>query len=412
MPKFTYTVRDNTGAKVTGSEEASSTDELVARLQAKNFIIVNIAPESKETKAESKLDVSGKPIKFKHYRVTQDDLVLLCRQLATLLAAGVTILKSLNVISQQASSQRFYNVMKDLEKSMERGLSLHEAMSKHPKLFSELWVNLVESGEASGNLAIVLDRLASYLERNASFKRRVISSLIYPLILLFAGTGALLFLTTKIIPTFAELFKGFNIPLPVLTQILIVISDFIRKSALIILGVLIVSVFMIKRYIDTKDGRRRSEELQFRLPMFGEFFRALVVERFSSEISTLIGSGVPLLYSLEITEHSVGNLIMGEIIGKIKEDVREGRPLSLSLEKSGFFEPMVIQMVSVGEEIGELPQMFKRVNAFYQEYVETFLTRFTVMFEPLMLVFMGLVIGLMVVGMFLPIFQIASIGTR
>ena len=410
MPKFAYIARDIKGAKVTGTEESSTADELTSRLQLRNLVVVNIIPESKEETLAVAVQAEGKQRRFRRYGVSGDDLVIFCRQLATLLGAGVTILKSLDIISKQVYSRKFYNVLRELEKHMEAGLSFHEAMSKYPNIFSELWINLVESGEASGNLAVVLNRLATYLERRSAFKRRIISSLIYPAILMVVGIGALLFLTVKIIPTFAELFKGFNVTLPLFTRVLIRVSYFIRKGMLGIIGMIIATAFILRRYIKTKDGRRRFEQLEFKLPLFGEFFRSLVVERFSSEMSTLIESGVPLLYSLEITEHSVSNSVMAGIVRKIKEDVREGKPLNSSLDKSKFFEPMVIQMVAIGEEIGELPQMFKRINTFYEEYTETFLARFTSMFEPIMLIFMGVVIGIMVVGMFLPIFQIASIG--
>jgi type IV pilus assembly protein PilC len=284
-------------------------------------------------------------------------------------------------------------------------------MSKHPGAFSELWINLVESGEASGNLALVLNRLAAYLERAAVFRSKIISALIYPTILMVAGLGALLFLTIKIIPTFAQLFAGFNLKLPFLTQVLIGVSSFIRKYLLIIAGLLTFLFFLFKSYIKTKEGLRVYETFKFGLPVFGEFFRAIVVERFSSNMSTLVESGVPILYSLEISEHSVGSALMADAIRKIKEDIRDGKSLSEPLEKSGFFEPMVVQMVGIGEEIGELSQMFKRIDAFYQEYVETFLVRFTSLFEPIMLICMGVVVGLMVIGMFLPIFQISQLGS-
>lgn len=407
MPKFFYVVRDNSGKRITGYEDASSSDELVSRLQGRGLLVTNITPA-----LDSKLavkDYSG-PKRHKHYRVTSSDLVLFCRQLATLLSAGVTILKSLDIISKQVSSFKFFRVIESLGKDMESGLSFHDAMAKHPGVFSELWVNLAESGEASGNLAVILSRLASYLERKEAFKRKLISALVYPLMLLFTGMGALFFLTIKIIPTFAELFKGFNVKLPLLTQMLITLSVFLRKYILIIFGIGVAVFLLFRNYIKTKEGRKKFEQFQFNLPTFGEFMRALVVERFSSGISTLIESGVPLLYSLEIAEHSVDNLVMGDIIHQIKEDVREGKFLSQPMAKSGFFEPMVVQMVAVGEEIGDLPQMFKRINEFYQEYVETFLTRFISMFEPVMLIFMGLIIGTIVLGLFLPIFQIANIG--
>ncbi|MFH1269637.1 MAG: type II secretion system F family protein [Candidatus Omnitrophota bacterium] len=410
MPTFTYTVRDNKGMKVTGSEEAPSQDELINRLQLRNLIVVNVIAVGKDGIVSAARYIPAKKRKYKHNGIREDDLVTFCRQLATLLNAGVTILKSLDIVSKQVDSRKFYNVLQDVQKHLESGFSFHEAMSKYPKVFSDIWVNLVESGEASGNLAVVLARLASYLERRSSFKRRIISSLIYPIILMFVAITALLFLTIKIIPTFADLFKGFNIELPLFTLVLINISKFIRENALGIIGTIAVTSFLLKKYVSTKGGRRNYEHLQFKLPVFGEFFRSLVVERFSSEMSTLVESGVPLLYSLEITEHSVSNSVMGGIVRKIKEDVREGKPLNSSLDKSGFFEPMVVQMVAIGEEIGELSQMFKRINAFYEERTETFLVRFTAMFEPFMLLFMGLLIGMMVVGMFLPIFQIANIG--
>ena len=411
MAKLVYVARDSSGKKVSGSEEVSSPEDLVSRLQARNLIVIDILPEVKESRISSQAEVVHVSSNRRmHGGVNEADLVLYCRQLATLLGAGVTILKSLEIILKQVNSRRLYMIIKSMVKDMESGLSLHESMAKHSKIFSDLWVNLVESGEASGNLAVVLNRLAGYLERNAEFKKKIISALIYPLILMFAGLGALFFLTIKIIPTFAVMFEGFKVELPLLTRILIKTSTFLRHSSLPIFGILIVSIFLIRNYIKTKQGRRAFEGLLFKLPVFGDFFHALVVERFSSEMSTLVESGVPILYSLEITEHSVGNLVMADIVRQIKESVREGKSLSQQLEKSGFFEPMVVQMVAVGEEIGELAQMFKRINTFYEEYVGTFLIRFTSMFEPIVLLLMGGIIGLMVVGMFLPIFKIASVG--
>ena len=409
MPRFFYTTRDSAGKKITGYEEVASSDELINRLQSRNLVVIDILSDTAGTKSGLVREAPARKIRLRRYRITQEDLVLFCRQLATLLGAGVTILKSLDIIAKQVASTKFYNIIKEVENSMERGLSLHEAMSKHPKAFSDLWVNLVGSGEASGNLFVVLERLATYLERDAAFKRKVISSLIYPIILMVAGLGALLFLTIKIIPTFSELFKGFNMTLPLLTRILILVSDFIRRYIFYMFGLTIVGIFVLKKYIGTKEGRRNFERMQLSLPLFGDFLRALIIERFSSGMATLIESGVPLLYSLEITEHSVDNVNMADIIHHIKEEVRVGSPLNHSMDKSNFFEPLVVQMVAVGEEIGELPQMFKRINTFYQEYVETILSRFASMFEPVILIFMGAVVGLMVIGIFLPIFQLSQI---
>lgn len=410
MARYFYTVRDSKGSKSVGVEEAFNQEEIVNHLQSKGLFVINIVSESAKEAPGLRPGKVGTRLKFRHYGLFNDDLVLFCRQLATLLGAGVTILKSIDIICLQVTSLKLHTVLKKLKKDMEAGLSLHEAMSKHPTVFSELWVNLVESGEASGNLAMVLGRLATYLEKNESFKRKVISALIYPAILIMAGLGALLFLTIKIIPTFAELFKGFNIEMPFLTQILLNVSNVIKKGFLMIIIMVVTGFYIFKNYIRTKIGRKEYEKFKFGLPIFGDFFRGLVIERFSSEMSTLVESGVPILYSLEITEHSVGNLIMADIVHQIKEEVRAGKNLSLPLERSGFFEPMVVQMVAIGEEVGELPQMFKKINIFYQEYIETFLNRFASIFEPIVMIFMGLVIGIVIVGMFLPIFQISKIS--
>jgi len=414
MANYFYIARDRIGNKVNGAEEGANQDEVINRLQAKGFVVVSIAPEAGKdgpAPADTGAAIKGK-LSFKHGRISGLDLTVFSRQLATLLGAGVTILKSLSIISQQVASKRLYFVIKDLEKNMEAGLSFHEAMAKHPEVFSELWVHLVESGEASGNLAVVLSRLAGYLERYAGFKKKIISALIYPAILFVAGISALLFMTIKIIPTFAEIFGSFNIQLPFLTVVLIGLSKIIRGYFLLIIAVLGVGIWLIRRFILTKKGKRKYEEFLLKLPVFGEFFHTLIVERFASEMSTLVESGVPILYSLEISERSVDNLVLGEIIRNIKDDVRAGKSLGLSLEKSNFFDPMAVQMINIGEEIGELSNMFKRLNVFYQEYLDTFLARFTAMFEPIMLVFIGAAIGIMVIGMFLPVFEISQIGGK
>lgn len=414
MANFSYTARDKAGNKVNGLEEGATQDEVINRLQAKGFVVLGVTLEAgKDILNKVDLNAARKAKSTpKHNNITGEDLTLFCRQLATLLGAGVTILRGLNIISQQVASKRLYIVIKDLEKNMEGGLSFHETMTKHPKVFSDLWVHLVESGEASGNLAVVLTRLAGYLERNAGFKKQMISSLIYPAILFIAGVAALLFITIKIVPTFSEIFGSFGIKLPFLTVILIVISKIIRGYFLLIISVVAVVIWLLRRFISTKSGRKKYEEFLLGLPVFGAFFHTLIVERFTSEMSTLVESGVPILYSLEIAEQSVGNLVLGDIIRVVKDDVRAGKALGKSLEKSNFFDPMAVQMVNIGEEIGELSNMFKRLNAFYQEYLDTFLTRFTAMFEPIMLVFIGAVIGIMVIGMFLPIFEISQIGGK
>ena len=287
MPKFFYIARDNLGNKITGSMEDASMEDLTTRLQAKGLTVINIFSESKESLAMAQTGkVAGVQIRRFHMGIKDSDLVLFCRQLATLLGAGVTILKCLDILLKQVSSRKLDTVIRSLIKGMEAGLTFHEAMAKHPAVFSELWVNLVESGEASGNLAVVLTRLATYLERNAAFKSKVISALVYPAILLFAGLAAILFLMFKIIPTFAELFKGFDMKLPLLTEIVLNLSTGLKNYGIFIVLLGVGLFFIFKKFVSTSEGRRQYENFKFKLPILGEFFRAMVVERFSSEMST------------------------------------------------------------------------------------------------------------------------------
>ena len=262
-------------------------EDLTTRLQAKGLTVINIFSESKESLAMAQTGkVAGVQIRRFHMGIKDSDLVLFCRQLATLLGAGVTILKCLDILLKQVSSRKLDTVIRSLIKGMEAGLTFHEAMAKHPAVFSELWVNLVESGEASGNLAVVLTRLATYLERNAAFKSKVISALVYPAILLFAGLAAILFLMFKIIPTFAELFKGFDMKLPLLTEIVLNLSTGLKNYGIFIVLLGVGLFFIFKKFVSTSEGRRQYENFKFKLPILGEFFRAMVVERFSSEMST------------------------------------------------------------------------------------------------------------------------------
>jgi len=412
MPRFLFIAYTKFGKRIQDIDEAMNMEEMVVRLQAKGLTVINVLPESKGVQLAAESPASGvKPTtRHRHGRITSEDLMHFCMQMSVLLGAGVVILDALDTISLQVSSTKLYNICKSLKKDMEQGLSLHQSMAKYPSVFSELWINLIESGEAAGSLPTVLTRLSSYLERNAKFRAKMISALIYPAILLAVSLSALLFLTIQIIPKFAELFTGFKIELPLLTRILLVVSHAITSYYLVFIIVLIVLINVLRLYLKTPTGRKMYENFLFNMPIGGDFFRVLVIERFSSEMSILIESGVPILYALEISERAVSNRVVAEILHKVKDEVREGRSLSRPLERSGFFDPMVVQMVRVGEEIGDLSSMFKKISAFYQEYVETFLVRFTAMFEPAMLIFMGLVIGVMIVGMFLPIFKIAQVS--
>lgn len=410
MPKFSYIARTKEGRRESGVIEASSQDDLVLLLQAKGLIINKIAP----LEASGSFKDMGANLlhaKFTHQGVKIYDLVFFARQLATLLESGVTLYKSLDALLRQIDSVSFYKIISRVRSDVGAGLPLKEALARHPKVFTDMWINIVESGEASGNLALVLDRLASYLEMQAGFSQKIISALIYPGILFCVSIGAVAFFVIKIVPTFSDLFKGMGAKIPPVTLFLVQLSEIAKKGFFPLIIGIGLFYFIFQQFYSTSSGRRTIDSLKLKIPIFGNFFKILAVERFVSQMATLIEGGVPILYALEITERSGGNKLLEEAVRNIKNKVREGRPLGELLAASNFFEPMVVQMVSIGEEVGELSKMFRRVADFYANYLETFIGRFTTIFEPIMLVFMGGVIGFMLVALFLPIFSIAKIGS-
>jgi len=412
MPKFFYVVRTKDGQKKTGTEEAPDQDSLLSRLQEQDLVVTTIINEEAEAKKEA---AAKKPVfvsksAIRRRGVRTNDLVLFARQLGTMLDAGVNLLKSLNIILRQAESEMFYQAINQVTKDVEQGTSLAVALSKHPRIFSKLWVNLIETGEASGNLPTVLSKLAHYAEMRAAFQTKIITALIYPAILFIVATGAIFFFVYKIIPTFAELFAAFRVELPAPTKFFISLSKFVQHGIIpIILGSAL-GLYLFRIYINTEKGKENFDILTLKLPVLGHLFRAMAIETFTSELGMLLESGVPILYALDITQHSITNKVLEKAITDIKDSVREGKSLSEPMEKSGIFPPMVVQMTSIGEEIGELPKMFDGIAKFYESFVETFITRLTLMFEPFMLVFIGGIIGFMVISMFLPIFNLSTLG--
>lgn len=411
MSKFTFTARNQSGKIVTGDEEAESVDSLVNRLQLRGLLVTNIKL-SGQVKAAAQAQVKAdKGVRFNHTKIREEDLILLGRQLATALGAGVPLLKSLEVILRQLNSRRLYEIVGNVVKDVSSGFSLRDSLAKYANVFSNLWLNLVETGEASGNLPFVLERLAHYLEVKASFKRKIVSALIYPVILMAVALIAIAVFLMVIVPKFAAIFTEVAVEMPLPTKVMIYLSDFLREKFLFIfIGIVGILIF-IRQYRKSRSGKKLFDNLIFKIPIFNDFFILTEIEKFCSSMATLLESGVPILYSLEISERSSGNVYIQDIIKKVKDGVREGKPLVAPLEESSFFPPMVTQMVNMGEEIGELDKMFKKLANYYTEILEIQVTRFTTIFEPMMIVFMGVIIGVMVVSMFLPIFQLANIGS-
>ncbi|MFC1699026.1 type II secretion system F family protein [Candidatus Omnitrophota bacterium] len=403
MPRFTYRARDEQGHESQGQREAVSEEELISRLQSDGLVVVSVTQ-----KAEKK---AHQAIRHFHQGVNIDDLILFSRQLATLLSAGVTLLKGLDVLSKQVESKRLLEAIEACKHDIASGGTFRDALAKHPKVFTEFWVHIVETGEASGALPVALAQLADYLESSAKLRRKVTSALIYPAILITLAITSLVVFSVWIIPIFASIFDTFDAELPMLTRIVIGFSGVMKRSLLFLIIGGFGLVYLLRKYIKTEPGRWQYDRLMLKLPIIATLVQRIAIEKFSSGLGTLIESGVPILYGLDIVSKAVGNKVVEQAVDKVRESVREGKGMAEPMEQSGVFTPIVVQMVAVGEEIGELGKMLMRISEFYKERVATTLERVTTLIEPLVLVFMGIVVGVMVISMFMPIFELSMLAS-
>lgn len=410
MPKFKYVVKNTKGQTITRTTDAFDKTSLIQELQNQGLFIISI--EEKALLTEKKPDITAVKIKkkFKHKKIKLEDLITFARQLVTMLEAGVTLLRSLEVIRGQIESEKFYKIVSKITTDVEQGRSLSEALAEHPNVFSQFWVSLVEVGEAAGTMPQVLNKLAFYLEQQAAFNSTIISAVMYPVILFFICMGAVSFFALFVGPRFETIFKTMDVELPLITVILLTTFRIIKQNFLWITFAIGAFVFFFRKYKKTPHGRLQCEKFIFGIPTIGNVYRLIVVERFSSQMAILIDSGVPILHALDIASRLVNNLVCAKVVGEIKESVRQGELLAAPMEKSGFFPSMAIQMITVGEETGELSKMLNHVANYYQTTVETFMQRFGTLIEPFMLVFMGGVIGIIVLAMFLPMFNMAQLG--
>jgi type IV pilus assembly protein PilC len=317
-------------------------------------------------------------------------------------------MRSLAVITEQIESKELHTVLSEVRKDVEQGKTLSNSLAKYPKIFSQFWVSLVEVGEASGTMPMVLNKLTVYSEQEAAFRSTVTSALVYPGVLFFVCMGAIAFFALFVSPRFESIFDSMHVELPAITKTLLFVFKFVKAQILLIIGVMIGLFFMFKSYIKTDQGRLLFEKTMFNMPVFGKIYKLIIVERFASQMSILVDSGVPILYALEITGKLVENKTCALIVANIRESVREGKLLADPMQESDFFPSMAVQMIKVGEETGELGQMLKHVSNFYQRNVEAFMKRLGTLIEPVMLVFMGGVIGVIVLAMFLPLFNLTG----
>ncbi|MDD3905320.1 MAG: type II secretion system F family protein [Candidatus Omnitrophica bacterium] len=398
---FKYTAKDMNGKNISGTLEAPDRSSAIGGLRKKELIIISLSEEASHSMFSMRFG-SGKKIKI-------DDLVIFSRQLATMVDAGIPLVGALDILSEQVENKTFAEIVVDIRNKVETGSSLSEALSAHKKVFSQLFVNMVKAGESSGMLDEILDRLALYLEKTSSLQRKVKSALVYPAVVTSMALGITLLLLLKVIPVFKGIFSGFGAQLPMPTLVLITISDALQKYFIICAGGAIAIGFLIFRFFKTEKGRLMFDSALLRLPVFGILFTKVAVSKFTRTFSTLVKSGVPILSSLEIVGKTSGNKLVERAIEEVRANVREGEGIAEPLSRSKIFPPMVTRMVSVGEQTGQLEKMLSKIADFYDEQVDASVSGLTSMMEPLIIAFLGIVIGSIVICMFLPIFKITSI---
>lgn len=378
--------------------EAPSEAAIRTQLRQQNITPTKISLKGKEFKI---------PLPFKK-KVKQRSISIFTRQLATMIDAGLPLVQSLEILASQQDDKLFQKIIREIREDVEGGSTFAGALKKHPATFNELYTNLVVAGEEGGILDTILTRLANYIEKAEALKKKVKSALIYPATIVGVAVIVVMILMIFVIPVFESMFKsaGQNLPLP--TLITLTISKLVQKYIVIIIPGFILSFYLIKKYYQTEKGKTVMDTLLLKSPVFGPLFQKIAVARFSRTLGTLVSSGVPILDGLNIVSKASGNKRIEIAILNARASIREGETISEPLGRSGLFPPMVIQMISVGESTGALDSMLSKIADFYEDEVDVAVGNLTSLLEPLLMVFLGVVIGGVVISMYLPIFQMAS----
>jgi len=402
MPFFAYQGRTTQGSTA-GEIEAPDRTAAVAELRRKAILVTQI-----KEKAGGPARAAGVGGRFGG-KVKDKEMAIFTRQFSTMVDAGLPLVQCLTILAEQSESKTLRTVTSRVAGSVEAGSTLADALRRHPKTFDELYVNLVEVGEAGGILDTVLQRLSVYIEKAAALKRKVKSAMIYPLTIVGVAFIVVIFMLTFVIPTFAKMFAGMGADLPLPTLIVIRLSDFATRFWWLIIGAAIGIVVGIRAYYKTEGGRSLIDALVLKLPVFGTLIRKVAVARFTRTLGTLVSSGVPILEGLRITARTAGNRVVEHAVLETRASVTAGKTLAEPLKASTVFPPMVVQMISVGEQTGALDAMLNKIADFYDDEVDTAVTALTALLEPMMIVFLGVVIGGLVIAMYLPIFRLVTL---
>jgi type IV pilus assembly protein PilC len=397
MPMFEYTARAPSGQIQKGQLDAPSKDEVSAYLRKNRLILVSVREQPKQIN-----------ISFGGQRIKTRDIVIFTRQFATMINAGLPLVQSLNILAQQTENKALRDVTRGVVYDVESGHTLADAFSKHPKAFTDLYVNMVAAGEAGGILDTILLRLATFLEKNDALMRKVKGAMVYPGVIITVAAAAIAILLIFVIPTFESMFSSAGMELPLPTRVVIGMSNLLIGywwAGLLAIGAMI---FALRSYYATSNGRKQIDGMLLRAPVLGDMLRKSAVSRFTRTLGTLVSSGVSILDGLEITAKTAGNRVIHDAVMESRHSIAGGETIAAPLEKSKVFPPMVISMIAVGEQTGGLDEMLTKIADFYDEEVDVAVSALLSLMEPAMIVILGVIVGGMVIAMYLPIFDMMN----
>ncbi|MDQ6809795.1 MAG: type II secretion system F family protein [Verrucomicrobiota bacterium] len=425
MPRFTYVALDSRGQESTGLVDAASTNEAIGQLRQAGYFPTNVheerapSPNRKESRPSARAAKTPKAARagggknivlFQRKTVKPKTLMIFTRQLATLIDAGLPLLRGLTVLGKQERDPVLKTTLVNLADSVQSGSTFSEGLAQHPRLFNDLYVNMVKAGELGGVLEVVLTRLAEFQEKAQKIKNKVVAAMVYPVIVLLLAMAIMTFLMIFIVPKFEQIFHDMlgDKPLPTITLFVIGVSGFMQNHWLVLLGIVAALFVGYKLAARTGRGQRILDRVKLRAPLFGDLVRKTSISRFSRTLGTLVTSGVPILQALTITGATAGNSVIARAISQVHDSVKEGESIVTPLEASGVFPPMVISMVDVGEETGQLPEMLLKIAEVYDDEVDNSVAALTSMLEPIMIVLLALIVGTIVIALFMPLISIIS----
>jgi len=398
MPMFEYTAKNATSGRILkGTLDVPTKDEVIAFIRKNRMILVS----AREAPAQVRLPSFKKGVSTR-------DVVIFTRQFATMINAGLPLVQSLSILAQQTENKTLKEVTKQVVYDVEAGNTLADALSKHPRAFPDLYVNMVAAGEAGGILDTILLRLATFLEKNDALIRKVKGALVYPAVIISVAVVAIAVLLVFVIPTFSSMFASVNMTLPLPTRVVIGSSQFLLRYWYLMIGVIVVGAFGFRSYYSTPNGKKAIDGALLRAPVLGDLLRKTAVSRFTRTLGTLISSGVSILDGLEITAKTAGNRVIHDAIMQSRQSIAGGETIAGPLQTSGVFPPMVISMISVGEQTGGLDEMLAKIADFYDAEVDVAVSALLSLMEPVMIVVLGVIVGGMVVAMYLPIFDMVN----